>query len=173
MNRNRPAKFVLLHAVMPTIVISFIINFLISRALFGHLVNVNAWGAGSLGMELVITSFMLPFITSLILIPLMRRAYKQGKVDGVERFASIGSALPANMFAASVVIGIVSTAVAGSCAAVALGLSDADVYRPANAIAIRTGFATLMAFAVSWMVTCMALAQAEEMSAEAEEAEVT
>ena len=169
MNRNRSARFVLMHVVLPTILISFVINFLISLALFGDQERVNAWGLGALGPELVITSFMLPFITSLIIIPLTRRAYRKGAVDRAKLFASIAGALPKNMIAASVVIGIASAAVAGSGAAVAVGLSDADVYRPANAIAIRTGFATLLALAVSWLVTYMALAQAAEMTAQAEE----
>ena len=163
-NPNRSARFVLLYAVMPTIVISFIVNFAISRALFGHLKLVHAWGAGALGPELVITSFMLPFITSLIIIPLMRRAYKNGKADRIERFVSTATALPMNLLAASFVIGIISAAAAGSLAAVAIGISNADVYRPANAIAIRTGFATLLALAVSWWVTCMALSQAAVMT---------
>ncbi len=163
-NPNRSARFVLLYAVMPTIVISFIVNLVISHALFGHLEQVNAWGAGALGPELVITSFMLPFITSLILIPLMRRAYKNGKADRIERFVSIACALPKNLLAASFVIGIISAAAAGSLAAFAIGMSNADVFGSANAIAIRTGFATLLALAVSWCVTCMALSQAAEMT---------
>ena len=163
MNLNRSNRFVLFHAVIPTVLISFTINFLLSLGTFGRMESVAAWGAEGLGTELVITSFLLPFITSLILFPVTRLAYRKGKVDRVDVFFPIASVLPQNMFGASLVVGLIVVSLFGSSIATLIGLSDAAEYLPSSAIAVKTGFATLLALIVSTIVGYLALGQLEQV----------
>jgi hypothetical protein len=56
--------------------INFLINALIAWALFGHLAEVPLWGEQSIAGDILWTTFLLPFITCLIVNPLERKAVR-------------------------------------------------------------------------------------------------
>ena len=77
---SRHRKFFLIEqGAIPTL-FNLVLNGLIAWALFRSAADVPLWGESSLGMDLLITAFLLPFLTCLIVSAIVTRHVRSGKV---------------------------------------------------------------------------------------------
>lgn len=73
-------RFLLIDNGLVPGIINFILNGLIIWALYRGVPEVPLWGEPSYAVDLVITAFLLPFLTGLIVGPLVPPQVRQGKV---------------------------------------------------------------------------------------------
>lgn len=73
-------RFLLVDQGVGPTVFNFLINGLIVWALFREAENVPLWGEQSVGVDLLATGFILPFLTCVIVSALVSRQVKSGKV---------------------------------------------------------------------------------------------
>jgi hypothetical protein len=77
---DRHRRFLLIEqGAIPT-VFNFVLNGFIAWALFRSAAAVPLWGESSLGVDLLVTAFLLPFLTCVIVSSLVARHVRSGKV---------------------------------------------------------------------------------------------
>lgn len=160
MSNLKNIRFIFYEALVPTVVINAVINcanYIFELGPFENPERVMIWGLKGIGTDMVVTAFMCPFITSAVLILVFRLAYKNGKVQQLERVPPLIEAFPHNVFGAALIIGFLFVSVFGGLIAVIIGLLDAESLTPVNAFAIKTGFTSLVASAVVPLIALVAL----------------
>jgi hypothetical protein len=65
-------------------IVNFAINGAIAWAMFRSAASVPLWGAQSIAGDTFATAFLLPFITCLVVTPLVRRRVRSGRVPALE-----------------------------------------------------------------------------------------
>ena len=77
---DRHKRFLIVdQGVVPTI-FNFLLNGLICWALFRTAESVSLWGESSVGVDLLVTAFVLPFLTTLIVSAIVLRELRAGKL---------------------------------------------------------------------------------------------
>lgn len=123
--------------------------------------SVALWGADGMGIDIILTSFLLPFLTCLIVMPIVWRLFEQGDQSAVSwtRFDFWWLAwLPQGKWARAVEIGA-ATALGGS----ALLLSGLDLLKienlsPNGAIVLKASYGAVLAGLVTPLLALASLA---------------
>jgi len=77
---QRHRRFVLIDQGLVPMVFNVVLNGAIAWALFRAVAEVPLWGDSSVGMDLLFTAFLLPFLTCLIVSRLVARDVRSGKL---------------------------------------------------------------------------------------------
>ena len=94
--------------------INFVLNAGIAWLIFRGRGVVPLWGEGGIAPDAIATLFLLPFLTCLIVTPLVRRALRAGKVpplDGVIGLPAVILRLPRALLGRAAVLGLGGVAV--------------------------------------------------------------
>ena len=158
---DRHQRFLVIEqGAVPTL-FNLVLNGAIAWALFRSATHVPLWGESSLGVDLLATAFLLPFLTCLIVSPLVRRHVRHGKVpplppaqlphSGWAERSALQRALA--LGAAGVVFGALPLVWA-------LSLAQAQPLAVHSFVAFKAVWAALLALAVTPVVGWWALASA-------------
>jgi hypothetical protein len=98
-------RFLLLDNGVGPFVINFLINAAIAWMLFRNATHVPMWGQSSIAGDTVATSFLLPFITCLIVTPLARGRVRAGHI--AQAVGERGRWLPRNAGWRGALIGVI------------------------------------------------------------------
>jgi hypothetical protein len=159
-------RFLLIEqGAIPT-VFNFVLNGIIAWALFRSAAVVPLWGESSVGVDLLATAFMLPFLTCLIVSALVGRQVSSGKVPPLpsDQFPHSGwyqrSASMRGLFlaAAGVVFGALPLVWV-------LSLGQAQPIPMTSFVAFKAVWAALLALLVTPIVGWWALANASRVEA--------
>ncbi len=123
--------------------------------------SVALWGADGMGIDIILTSFLLPFLTCLIVMPIVWRLFEQGDQSAVSwtRFDFWWLAwLPQGKWARAVEIGA-ATALGGS----AILLSGLDLLKienlsPNGAVVLKASYGAVLAGLVTPLLALASLA---------------
>jgi cytochrome P450 len=102
--------------IITPVAINFILNGVIAWMVYGGQPSVRLWAPEGMVVDIVVTSFLLPFLTCLIVVPLVWQVMEQGEQSTVpwRRFEFLWLAwLPRSKWARAVAIGV-ATALGGS-----------------------------------------------------------
>jgi len=89
--------------------INFALNVAIAWLIFRGRGRVPLWGEGGVAQDTFATLFLLPFLTCLIVTPLVRRAVASGKIpplDAAGAVPPLASRLPRSLLARSAALGL-------------------------------------------------------------------
>lgn len=109
-------KFLTVDQVIGPAVFNFFLNAAIAWAIFRSHETVPLWGQQSIAGDTIATAFILPFVTGLIVTPLVRGQVKQGKVAALsaESLPGVVSILATrSTFVRSLLIGLAGVVFAG------------------------------------------------------------
>lgn len=150
-------------------VISALFNFALNGAiawlLFRSLAHVPLWGEQSVAGDTLITAFLLPFLTGLIVTRLVARQVASGHLPplrGADLPFSAGSRL--STFVRSALLGLAGVALAAALVA-ALHASDFGGFDLWPFIGFKAAFAALLAAAVTPLIGWWALIRASAVTA--------
>jgi hypothetical protein len=158
----RHRRFLLVEQGVGSALFNIVLNTGIAWALFRHLDVVPLWGRESIGGDTLATCFFLPFFTALIVTPLVRRRVRRGGIDALPWTRAshpVLAWLPAGTLHRALALGGACLAAVGPLAVLALhGLSigPLDV---GPFIALKAGFAGLLALLVTPVISLWALAE--------------
>jgi len=163
---DRHQRFLVIEqGAVPTL-FNLVLNGAIAWALFRSASHVPLWGESSLGVDLLATAFLLPFLTCLIVSPLVKRHVRDGKVPPLPQAQlphtgwSERSPLQRALLlgAAGVVFGALPLVWA-------LSLAQAQPLAVHSFVAFKAVWAALLALAVTPVVGWWALASASRAHA--------
>ena len=80
---ERHRRFLLIEQGVVPAVFNFALNAGIAWALFRSVATIPLWGESSVGGDLLVTAFLLPFLTSVIVSALVAREVRSGKVPAL------------------------------------------------------------------------------------------
>jgi hypothetical protein len=142
-------------------VFNFALNAAIAWLLFREVAQVPLWGQSSVAGDTLITAFLLPFLTCLIVSRLVARQVEQGRIprlSGGERAASAWSAR--SPLQRGVLLGAASVALAAVPVVAALSLSGSAGFALWPFIGFKAAFAACLAAIVTPLVAWWALLRA-------------
>lgn len=105
-------RYLILEQGLGAVLINFVLNFAIAWAAFRGMAAVPMWGTQSIAGDTIGTSFVLPFLTCLIVTPLARREVSRGRLPAFERGradVSVLGLLPTTTFRRALVLGAAAT----------------------------------------------------------------
>lgn len=159
-NDVKSIRFIFYEAVVPTVLVNVAINYTHYAINFGPFTDperVAVWGEKGIGTDILLTTFLCPFFTTLVLTIVMRLAYKQGKINKPRTVPTLLAAFPDNVLGASLVMASIFLSLFGSVAALVFGLMDGDHFTPISALAMKMGVTTILAFTVVPPIAAVAL----------------
>jgi cytochrome P450 len=146
-------------------VINFILNGVIAFVTFRGGSSVALWGIDGMSIDIILTSFLLPFLTCLIVMPIIWQLFEQGGQSAVSwtRFDFWWLAwLPQGKWARAAAIGV-ATALGGS--AMLLGglyLLEVENLRPNEAIVLKASYCAVLAGLVTPLLALASLADVSQ-----------
>jgi hypothetical protein len=154
-------RFLLLEQGVGSAVINFVLNGAIAWGLFRGLERVPLWGQQSIAGDTIGTCFFLPFLTTLIVTPLVRQRVRAGAIAALgwtrETHPALGW-LPSRTAMRGVVLGIVCVLGVGLLTVWALhrlGVGDLGLW---PFIGFKAAFAAGLALVVTPVISLWALA---------------
>lgn len=132
MTFSRPQRsYLLTEQLIGAALVNLVLNALIGWFSFGRsgATHVSVWGDPGMAIDLCATSFVLPFMTSLICSPLVRRTVRRGSLLTLGWSPADHPALrwlPTNLSVRSLVLGLLSAVVVIPVILVVLHLLDAQ-----------------------------------------------
>ncbi len=148
-------------------IINLLINGAIAWAMFRSLATVPLWGEQSIAGDTIGTTFLLPFITCLIVTPLAQRQIRGGKLPPIGarlgRYAMLDR-LPATAFRRGLVIGALTMFVVAPLAVLVLSVVGVDAMGFASFLVFKAVFAAALAAAVTPVLSFCALADVSSPS---------
>ncbi|MBW2496104.1 MAG: hypothetical protein JRF61_02420 [Deltaproteobacteria bacterium] len=146
--------------LIPT-VFNLVLNGLIAWALFRSAAAVPLWGESSIGVDLVATSFLLPFLTCIIVSALVGRQVDAGKMPRLpsDQFPHSGW-FRRSSFVRGLFLGVAGVLFAAIPVVWALDLGQAQPFPVSSFIAFKAVWAALLALVVTPLVGWWALANA-------------
>ncbi|MBY5991736.1 hypothetical protein [Ferrimonas balearica] len=157
----RHRHFLLIEQGVVPAVFNFFINGLIVWALFRTEESIPLWGESSIGLDLLLTAFLLPFLTCVIVSAIVSRQLDAGKIPPLplEQFPMTGwyrrSSSVRGLF-----LGTVCVIFAAIPVVWALYLGQAKPFYVSSFIAFKAVWAALLAIVVTPIVGWWALASA-------------
>ena len=153
-------RFLLLEQGVGAAVINSLLNGAIAWALFRSIERVPLWGQQSIAGDTIATCFFLPFITALIVTPLIRKRVQGGALAALgwtrETHPVLGW-LPSGTAARGLVLGIACALVVGSLSVWALGRLDVRELAFWPFVAFKAAFAAGLALVVTPVISIWAL----------------
>ena len=163
---DRHRRFLLIEqGAIPT-AFNFVLNGLIAWALFRSSVAVPLWGESSVGVDLLATAFLLPFLTCIIVSALVTRHVRSGKVPPLPS----GQLPHSRWFERSssmrgLFLGIVCVLFGAAPVVWALSLGQAQPFPVPAFVAFKAVWAAMLALMVTPIVGWWALANASRAQA--------
>ena len=149
---DRHKRFLIVdQGVVPTI-FNFVLNGLICWALFRTAESVPLWGESSVGVDLLVTAFVLPFLTALIVSGIVSRELRAGKLPPLS-----SDQLPLSEWFKR------SSFVRGLLLVWALDLGQAQPFTVSSFILFKAVWAGLLAMIFTPLVAWWALANASQL----------
>jgi hypothetical protein len=120
---------------------------------------VTWWGASNFGGDLLATGFVLPFIVTLIVIPVQRGKVRKGKVtavaqDALPRALKRFTTMPSSLFLQSIIFGVIGCTAIATPTLLALFALGVNSFEPAHYAIFKGLWAGLLAFIIVYpMIT--------------------
>ncbi len=158
---ERHRRFLLVEQGVVPAVFNLVLNGAIAWLLFRKVAHVPLWGESSVGVDLLATAFLLPFLTCLIVSALVARHVRDGKVPPLPAgqlphtrwFERSSGARALLLGAAGVVFGALPIVWA-------LSLAQAQPLPSLSFVTFKAVWAALLALAITPVVGWWALARA-------------
>jgi hypothetical protein len=144
-------------------VINFVINGVIAWAMFRSMITVPLWGQQSIAGDTIGTSFMLPFITCLIVTPLVHRQIRSGKIPRLEWRRAAHPALgrlPGSTVPRALVFGIICAIAVAPLAVWALSVLDVTQMSLWRFLTFKATYAAALAAVVTPLIGLCVLGDA-------------
>jgi hypothetical protein len=154
-------RYLVLEQGVGAVLLNFVINFAIAWAAFRGMSAVPMWGPQSIAGDTLATSFLLPFLTVLILTPLARREVTRGRLPAFERVpadSAVLRLLPSATFRRAVGLGAAATALIAPLAILAFHTAALDGIDAVSFMWIKAAYAGILAGIVSPLIAARALA---------------
>jgi hypothetical protein len=146
-------------------VFNFLLNAGLGWVLFRHLQLVPLWGDPSIAGDIAGTLFFLPFFTCLIVTPLVKRAARAGKVEGLAIAPAehpLLRLLPRSIWARAMVVGLASVVLLGGPLIGLLSVLGVEGWSVGTAVTIKGIYAALIAALVTPYLALYALTRDSE-----------
>ena len=163
---DRHQRFLVIEQGAVPTVFNLLLNGAIAWALFRSAPHVPLWGESSVGVDLLATAFLLPFLTCLIVSPLVRRHVRDGKVPPLPaaQLPHTGWSDRSAMLR-GLVLGAAGVVFGALPLVWALSLAQAQPLAVGEFVAFKAVWAALLALAVTPIVGWWALANASRRAA--------
>jgi len=161
MSTTRGRRFIIEQGIGSAIV-NLVMNGAIAWALFRSLTSVPLWGQHSIASDTLVTTFLLPLHTCLIVTPLTRRRIRSGSLSPVEWRYSSDSALgrlPRKAIPCALVFGVISLILAAPLALGALTALEVAQMSFERFVVFKATFAAMLAAVVTPAIGLYALAE--------------
>ena len=142
-------------------VINFILNGVIAFATYRSRSSVALWGADGMSIDIILTSFLLPFLTCLIVTPIVWQLVERGDQSAVSwtRFDFWWLAwLPERKWTRAGTIGVATALGGGAVLLGGLYLVKVENFSPNGAIALKAIYGALLAGLVTPLLALASLA---------------
>ena len=160
---RRHLEFLLLEQGIGSAVFNFLLNGAIAWALFRGMARVPLWGQQSIAGDTIATCFFLPFLTALIVTPLVRRRVTAGTLAALgwtrETHPPLGW-LPSGTFKRALVLGVACLLVLGPLSIWLLDRYGVDELGFWSFVAFKATFAAALALVVTPVISIWAIAVA-------------
>jgi len=163
---DRHRKFLLIEQGAIPSVFNLVLNGLIAWALFRSVAAVPLWGESSVGVDLLVTAFLLPFLTCIIVSRLVERQVRSGKVPPL-----LSGQLPHSPWfqrspsARGLLLGTAGVLFGAAPLVWALSLGQAQPFPFLSFVAFKAVWAAMLAFVITPLVGWWALASASRVQA--------
>jgi hypothetical protein len=154
-------RYLVLEQGLGAVLVNWILNFGIAWAAFRGMPAVPMWGAQSIAGDTIGTSFMLPFLTCLIVTPLARREVTRGRLPAAERGPAdhwLLALLPNTTLRRALVLGAAATLLIAPIAIFAFHSAGLDGIESGPFIRIKAAYAAVLAGIVTPLIAARALA---------------
>jgi hypothetical protein len=149
-------KFVATNVILITL-INIFISAGIGYLVFSKLRAVALWGPQGLALDTVLSSFLLPFVTSLFLHIGVKRAISKGKVKVTPMRHTRWLASFTGKFTVALLTGILVTVLIAPLTLVALEMIGPQYYKPIHAIGFKALYGGLLSLLIAPLITKLAL----------------
>jgi hypothetical protein len=158
---DRHKRFLIIEqGVVPTI-FNFVVNGLICWTLFRTAELVPLWGESSVGIDLLVTAFVLPFLTALIVSAIVSRELHAGKLPPLSSDQlPLSGWFKRSSFVRGLLLGICGVIFAAIPLIWALDLGQAQPFTVSSFILFKAVWAGLLAMIFTPLVAWWALANA-------------
>ncbi len=154
-------RYLVLEQGLGAVLINFVLNFGIAWAAFRGMSAVPMWGTQSIAGDTIGTSFVLPFLTCLIVTPLARREVTRGRLPAFEHGpgdSRLLALLPNTTFRRALVLGATATVLIAPIAIFTFHSAGLGGIEPGAFIWIKAAYAGVLAGIVSPLIAARALA---------------
>ena len=154
-------RFLVVEEVLISTVVNFLLNAGIAWYLFHKKSSVAMWGATSIGVDTIVTAFVLPVLTAIIAWFIVGRAVKSGKLLPIP-YEAIGTSrwLKWRGWQRGVILGVASMIVVATPLVVALTLAGLRSLTPWHFVWFKGCFAAGLGALVTPLLGWWALADA-------------
>ncbi len=154
-------RFLLVHQAAVPAVFNLVLNAAIAWALMRGHAELELWGEAGVGPDLLITGFLLPFLTCLIVSRLVAKQVVRGDVAALTDPAPTPGGWPArSAFARGVWLGLLGMVLCGAPTVWLLAALDVAPWPVASFVAFKGLWAGALAALVTPVVAWWALARA-------------
>ena len=154
-------RFLLIEQGAVPTAFNFVINGFIAWALFRSAAAVPLWGESSVGVDLLITAFLLPFLTCVIVSALVARQVRSGKVPPLPSGQlPLSRWFQRSALMRGLLLGAAGVLFCGVPVVWALSLGQAQPIAVTSFVAFKAVWAAMLAFMVTPVVGWWALASA-------------
>jgi hypothetical protein len=153
-------RFLILEQGIGSAAFNFVLNGLIAWLLFRSFERVPLWGQQSIAGDTIGTCFFLPFITALIVTPLVRKRVHAGRIERLEWTRETHPPLgwlPGGTGKRALVLGIACTLIVGSLslwALTAFGVGDLAFW---HFVGFKAAFSAALALVVTPVIALWAI----------------
>jgi hypothetical protein len=165
---DRHQKFLVIEQGAVPTVFNFALNGAIAWALFRSAAEVPLWGESSLGVDLLATAFLLPFLTCLIVSAIVARHVRDGKVPplGAAQLPQTGW-FERSALQRALVLGAAGVVFGALPLVWVLSMAEAQPLAVSEFVTFKAVWAALLALVVTPVVGWWALANASRVPAAA------
>jgi hypothetical protein len=153
-------RYLIVEQGVGAFIVNLVLNGLIAYALVHHLSIVPLWGDPSIARDTLATSFLLPFITALIVTGLARREVRRGRFPSLDWRGTahpVLGRLPKGRFLRGVLFGLACLALCAPPTLALLGAVGLDGMRFWPFIAFKALYAGVLGALVTPLIALCAL----------------
>ena len=154
-------RYLVLEQGLGAVLVNFALNFAIAWAAFRGMAAVPMWGSQSIAGDTIATSFLLPFLTCLIVTPLAQREVGRGRLPAFERDradVALLARLPRSTLRRAAVLGLVATLLFAPIAIAVFHAAGLDGSDARTFMWVKAAYAALLAGIVTPPIALGALA---------------
>ncbi|PKH51785.1 hypothetical protein CXF68_14310 [Tenacibaculum sp. Bg11-29] len=158
---KKQKKYIFLQQTTMGVLMNIIMNSLMGWVVFKSADKLNLWGENSFAFDLIMTTFMLVFMTSLLVSKMTHKAVKSGKLQPleIEWFNSILKKSMQRPFLGSLLVAIVITLVFIPLLFLLLEVTNATLLSLKYYIIIKGSYAGFLALIFTPIVVIIAMCE--------------